>query len=73
MAPGARRPERRLHRLQRPHGPDGGSLDIKEFLDYLTENGHLPADSYVASVELGNEVMHGTGELWLKSYDISVE
>ena len=50
-----------------------GSLDVKQFLDYLTENGHLPADGYVASVELGNEVMHGTGEVWLKSYEISVK
>ena len=50
-----------------------GSIDLKEFLDYLTDNGHLPADGYVASVELGNEVMHGSGELWLKSYAISVE
>ena len=50
-----------------------GSLDVKQFLDYLTESGHLPADGYVASVELGNEVMHGTGEVWLKSYEISVE
>ena len=50
-----------------------GSIDVKEFLDYLTDNGHLPAEGYVASVELGNEVMHGSGELWLKSYDISVE
>ena len=49
-----------------------GSIDVKPFLDYLTENGHLPTDGYVASVELGNEVMHGTGELWLKSYRISV-
>ena len=49
-----------------------GDIDLKEFLDYLTDNGHLPAEGYVASVELGNEVMHGTGELWLKSYDISV-
>ena len=49
-----------------------GSLDVKEFLDYLTDHGHLPAEGYVASVELGNEVMHGTGEVWLKSYDISV-
>ena len=50
-----------------------GSIDVKEFLDYLTDNGHLPAEGYVASVELGNEVMHGTGELWLKSYEISVK
>ena len=49
-----------------------GGIDIKEFLDYLTENGHLPAEGFVASVELGNEVMHGTGELWFKTYEISV-
>ena len=50
-----------------------GSIDVKEFLDYLTENGHLPADGYVASVELGNEVMHGSGEVWLRSYEIGVK
>ena len=49
-----------------------GSIDVKEFLDYLTDHGHLPAEGYVASVELGNEVMHGAGEVWLKSYEISV-
>ena len=50
-----------------------GRIDVKEFLDYLTDNGHLPADGYVASVELGNEIMSGTGEVWLKSYDIRVD
>lgn len=49
-----------------------GRIDVKQFLDYLTANGYLPADGYVASVELGNEIMNGTGELWLKSYEISV-
>ena len=49
-----------------------GGINIKQFLDYLTENGHLPADGYVASVELGNEVTHGSGELWLKTYEISI-
>ena len=49
-----------------------GRIDVKKFLDYLTNHGHLPADGYIASVELGNEIMNGTGELWLKSYRISV-
>lgn len=49
-----------------------GSIDVKQFLDYLTGRGHLPADGYVASVELGTEIMHGSGELWLRSYRISV-
>ena len=26
-----------------------------------------------AAVELGNEVMHGSGELWLKRYDVRVD
>ena len=38
----------------------------------MTDHAHLPADGYVASVELGNEIMNGTGELWLKSYEIRV-
>lgn len=49
-----------------------GRIDVKEFLDYLTNHGYLPADGYVASVELGNEIVNGTGELWLKSYEIRV-
>ena len=49
-----------------------GRIDVKKFLDYLTDHAHLSADGYVASVELGNEIMNGTGELWLKSYRISV-
>ena len=49
-----------------------GGIDVKEFLDYLTKNDYLPADGYVASVEFGNEIMYGSGELWLKSYEISV-
>ena len=50
-----------------------GRIDVKKFLDYLTDHDHLPADGYIASVELGNEVMNGTGELWLKSYEIRVD
>ena len=49
-----------------------GRIDVKKFLDYLTDHDHLPADGYVASVELGNEIMNGTGELWLKSYEIRI-
>ena len=49
-----------------------GRIDVKKFLDYLTDHAHLSADGYVASVELGNEIMNGTGELWLKSYEIRV-
>ena len=50
-----------------------GTIDVAQFLDYLVAHDHIPADGYVASVELGNEVIAGTGELWLHSYRIEVD
>ncbi len=49
-----------------------GLLDLGAFLDYLVENGHVPDDHYLTHVELGNEVMNGTGELWLESFRVTV-
>lgn len=49
-----------------------GRIDLKQFLDYLTDNGLLAPEGYVASVELGNEIMYGSGFLWLRNYQISV-
>ena len=49
-----------------------GTLDLKQFLDYLVERGIVSADDYVSDVELGNEVKHGTGELWLKRFEVTV-
>lgn len=50
-----------------------GDVDVKAFLDYLTRRGYVPAGGYVASVEFGNEVMSGEGELWLKSYEVRID
>ena len=47
-------------------------LYIDKFLDYLVAGGHIPADEYLASIELGNEVIWGTGELWLDGYRVEV-
>ena len=49
-----------------------GSVDFAPFLAYLVEHGHLPADHYVNDVELGNEAISGTGELWLKTFEVEV-
>ncbi len=50
-----------------------GMVNVEKFLGYLVEHEHIPADSYVASVEFGNEVIGGSGELWLNRYQIEVE
>ena len=50
-----------------------GTLNFEKFLTYLIDHDHLPTDHYVTSVELGNEVAEGTGELWLRSLQIQVD
>ncbi len=50
-----------------------GTLNFEKFLNYLVDNGHLTADHYVNSVELGNEVIEGTGETWIKKLQIDVQ
>ena len=47
-----------------------GTLNLRRFLNFLVEEGHVPADHYVADVELGNEANWGTGEMWLKHYEV---
>ena len=50
-----------------------GVVDVMAFLGYLVEHDHVPADHYVAAVELGNEVIEGTGELWLRRYQVTAD
>ncbi len=49
-----------------------GTLDLKKFPVYLVNRDVIAADDYVSVVELGNEVKHGTGELWLKEFEVNV-
>lgn len=49
-----------------------GTLDLKRFLDYLVDREVISADDYVSVVEFGTEVKHGTGELWLKEFEVNV-
>ena len=50
-----------------------GVVDVAAFLGYLVEHDHIDADPYVASVELGNEVIDGTGELWLQRFQVTAD
>lgn len=49
-----------------------GTLKMKSFLDYLLEKGIIEKDRYVASLELGNEVVSGKGELVLSKYEVTL-
>ena len=50
-----------------------GVVDVAAFLSYLVDHNHIPAGHYVAAVELGNEVIEGTGELWLQQYQVTAD
>ena len=50
-----------------------GVVDVVALLGYLVEHDHISADHYVASVELGNEVIDGTGELWLQRFQVTTD
>jgi len=51
----------------------GGTLRLHEFLDYLVDHGHLPAGNYVTSVDVGTTLTSGSGEFWIKGFDVSVD
>jgi hypothetical protein len=49
-----------------------GTLDLGSFLSYIREKNLVKGDEYLASIELGNEVIGGVGETIVKRYTVSV-
>jgi len=47
-----------------------GRLDLREVLDYLVTNGHVAGDEYLAAIQLGNEVVSGYGQTWVREYEV---
>lgn len=47
-----------------------GRLDLREVLDYLVANGYVNGDEYLASIQLGNEVVSGYGQTWIRQYEV---
>ncbi len=50
-----------------------GGLDLVSFLAYLRSKHLVTGNEYVASIELGNEVISGAGQTRLHSYTVSVD
>jgi len=49
-----------------------GSLNIKDFTDYLRNTWGLSASKYLTSVEFGSEIFHGTGNVNVGTYTCTV-
>lgn len=50
-----------------------GPLDITAFTDYLTAKNILDNNLYITSLELGNEVVSGTGLLEIADFNVRIE
>lgn len=46
--------------------------DVKKLLDYAISEKLLTDDSYIADVELGNEVMSGSGVTWINAFNVVI-
>jgi len=49
-----------------------GTLNIKDFTDYLRNTWGLSSSKYLSSVEFGTEIFHGTGNLNVTNFTASV-
>ena len=47
-----------------------GSVNTLTFFQYMVDKGYVPAHHYFTAIELGNEARSGTGELWLKKFEV---
>lgn len=51
------------------HGP----LDIGQIIDFLLKKGYLSARLFIANLELGDEVMRGSGTTVIRNFAVTVE
>ncbi|HEY0818002.1 MAG TPA: hypothetical protein VGD46_04435 [Rhizobacter sp.] len=49
------------------------TLDIKAILDDAVARGYVDPQHHVSNIELGNEVMSGSGEAWINSVSLAVQ
>ncbi len=53
-------------------GQTKAELELRAFLDYLIAQGKLSSTSYLAAIELGNNIASGEGITWLKNFEVIV-
>ncbi len=47
-----------------------GPIYIHDFLSHLVENGYIASDGYLASIQLGNEIVSGHGQSLIRNYEV---
>lgn len=45
-------------------------FNVKKLIEYSIKENILPPDLYIADLELGNEIMSGSGYTWVKSFKV---
>ena len=50
-----------------------GDTKIHEFIKYLVDKKYITNKEYLANIDLGNEILYGSGEVILKKYIISIK
>jgi hypothetical protein len=48
-------------------------FDLIDFIDYVVEHQILPNNFYIADIELGTEIMSGSGLLWVKQFNVTIK
>ena len=59
--------------FQRTSNRSQGVVDIDELLTYLINAGIVSEESYLASLELGNEVGNSTGQTIIKAFEVEID
>jgi hypothetical protein len=50
-----------------------GPVDVGAIIDFLLKNGHLDAQSYIANLELGTDIMRGSGSTVIRDFAVTVD
>ncbi|HKO49508.1 MAG TPA: hypothetical protein VJV79_17385 [Polyangiaceae bacterium] len=61
-----------LYYLKGPNHQLHGAIQLQPLLEWLLQQKLIRGDRFVASVELGNELMGGSGTTWVEDFDVVV-
>jgi hypothetical protein len=55
-----------------PNHQRRATVQVQPLLEWLTKQNLIASDRFIASVELGNELMSGSGTTWVEDFDVSL-